>query len=140
MASRQEQYRRRLLLKSRYFDEAEERRRHSIMRSMDAQPFADWPEVKKVGEFFLSHPRAEAVPTILVDDGWDVEVDRDKDPKAHFHLALAYVALRTVSGWPMIAQIVTDGGTGVLTDDDPVVQQVRREIAELVDLGMWVAE
>jgi hypothetical protein len=137
MVSRQEQYRKRVLLKARYFEESDRRRRASLR---GAQPFGDWPEVRKVWGFFEAHPRATFVPTILVDDGWDVSCDRDADPDADFHLALAYVALKEISGLPVTATLVTDSGTGVLDDEHPEVVSVRRELAELRDAGMWVAE
>lgn len=141
MTPRQEQYRKRVLLKARYFDQNDERRK-AVVRADLTSTLPDLPERATIAPYFLSHPRASWVPLILHGDegGWDVAADRDNDEDADFHLALAYVALRETSSFPVHAQIITHSGTGVLDDSHPDVMQARAEIAALKEVGMWVTE
>lgn len=141
MTPRQEQYRKRMLLKARYFDQHAERRKAELRVDM-ASTWGDLPEKASIAPYFLSHPRATWVPLIIhgVKVGWDVAAHREIDSDADFHLALTYVALRDTSSFPVHAQIITDSGTGVLDDSHPDVAQVRAEIAGLKDVGMWVTE
>lgn len=143
MLPRQELYRKRLALKARYFDLADHERQERLRRGFAAQSFSKMPEARLVLPYFLSHPRASFVPVILRTDpgaGWDVATFRDKHPEAEFHLALAYVALRDTSSFPVQAMLFTDGATAVFSEGEADVQAVRRQVEELKAVGLWVSE
>lgn len=139
----QERYRRRTLLKAKYFDEANaDRLRVLRLKAKDLAEAS--PEIRACVPYFLSHPQASYIPLITPKTwclGWYTSADRDSGrPRPDFHAALAYVALTSVSRLPVMALVFTDGACGQLTDSDPEVVQVRKEIEELRACGMWVTE
>ena len=143
MLPRQELYRKRLALKARYFDFADHARQDRVRRDFAMQAFSKMPEARLVLPYFLSHPRASFVPVILRTDpgaGWDVATFRPEQQESELHLALAYVALRDTSSFPVFAQLICDGHTAVFSEGEPDVQAVRRQIEELKAVGLWVNE
>lgn len=141
----QERYRRRTLLKAKYFDEANADRIHALRWAAKDLAKAS-PEIRACVPYFLSHPQASYIPLMTPNDdpvglGWYTSADRDSGrPRPDFHAALAYVALTSVSRLSVMALVFTDGGCGQLTDSDPEVVRVRKEIEELRACGMWVTE
>lgn len=144
--SRQDAYRRRTLIKARYFDEYDKRRRASIRYQLREHPQPDVARV--VLEYFLNHPQAFIVPEFrLVDDEaqagcplfWKVIAkDRMSDHLCDwdtfkFHRALCFVALQDS---PRPLPLHED--SGLFTTDAADMADVRRSIDELRKAGLWL--
>ncbi len=71
---------------------------------------------------------------------WFISCSRDTHGyEADFHLALAYIALTSVTKLQVHTLLITESGSGII-ECDPIVDQVRKEIEELRACGMWVTE
>lgn len=144
--SRQDAYRRRTLIKAKYFDEYDKRRRASIRYQLREHPQPDVARV--VLEYFLNHPRAFIVPEFrLVDDEtqagcplfWKVAAkDHRSDPLCdwdtmNFHRALCCVALQDS---PRPLPLHED--SMLFSTDSADIEDVRRDIAQLRKAGLWL--
>lgn len=140
----QERYRRRTLLKARYFELLNDERLRKLR--WDAKKLADQaPEVRACIPYFLSHPLATYIPHAGAEthEGplwWYASVDRENPGDADFHGALMRIALTSVTSSPVQVMLYGDGWGGPIEDDHPDVIRVRKEIEELRSAGMWVHE
>jgi hypothetical protein len=119
-------WRNRVMLKARIFDDLNAERAARIRQSF---PGDDRPEVRAVVEFFANYPRCQHAPRLInMQHGiWSVYLsDQGTD---YFEAAAAKMALAEVTSMPVIVD------APLLSH--PVMEQVRDEVAEMRALGLW---
>lgn len=142
----QERYRRRTLLKARYFDLMNEERIRKLRR--EARTLAgEAPEIRACVPYFLSHPEAVYLPTFRAQEdeagrpSWYASTDSSDPGDRLFHAALAYVALKSVSILPRMVLEFTDGGCGDIESCEPeLIARIEQDIDGIRNAGMWVLE
>lgn len=142
----QERYRRRTLLKAKYFDLMNEGRLRKLR--WEARRFAAAePEIRACMPYFFSHPEAVYLPVFCAQTDahdkpyWYASTDSTDPGDRLFHAALAYVALKSVSILPRMVLEFTDGACGDIETCCPdLISRVERDLAGIRNAGMWVTE
>lgn len=142
----QERYRRRTILKAKFFDLMNEERLRKLR--WEARRFASAePEIRACIPYFLSHPEAVYLPVFCAQTDendrpfWYASTDSSDKGDRLFHAALAYVALKSVSILPRMVLEFTDGACGEIDSCCPdLIARVERELTAIRSAGMWVTE
>lgn len=134
--TKQERYRKRLRAKAGWFDYTDADRKGVVRRQIEwlrRTPDLS-PEQEAMFPLFLSHPMARSVPILEQRDGsWLAYGSRDE-------MLLALVAFRRFSSAPACFQHTTNSGSAAVSDFDPELDRIRREVADLKTHGLWVTE
>jgi hypothetical protein len=148
MLTRQEQYRRRLIIKAAHFDIYNAERLAQVRRSFAEHGDQKSPEHRALLPYFLSHPEARrfvpaAVGLVAVDNvgrdfepRWGAYLDDNSGEHARLHAHILAFGLSEVSSIPHHVSYMGDGWCAQVAPED--LHGMAQTFRDLRDAGMWV--